>query len=32
VELCVAGSAIFGQEDPVGAMRELRRCAEREQG
>jgi ribulose-phosphate 3-epimerase len=32
VELCVAGSAIFGQEDPVEAMRELRRCAEREQG
>ena len=25
VELCVAGSAIFGQEDPVAAMRELRR-------
>ncbi len=28
VELCVAGSAIFSREDPVVAMRELRRLAE----
>ena len=32
VELCVAGSAIFGQQDPVGAMQELRRRAEMESG
>ena len=28
VDLCVAGSAVFGQEDPIAAMRELRRLAE----
>ena len=28
VSLCVAGSAIFGQQDQVGAMQELRRRAE----
>lgn len=30
VELCIAGSAVFASEDPVAAMRELRRCAESE--
>ena len=30
VELCVAGSAVFGAEDPVAAMRELRKLAEME--
>jgi ribulose-phosphate 3-epimerase len=30
VELCVAGSAIFGAPDPVAAMQELRRRAEAE--
>ena len=28
VDLCVAGSAVFGAPDPVAAMRELRRRAE----
>ena len=32
VELCVAGSAIFGQQDPVEAMQDLRRRAEVESG
>jgi len=27
VEVCVAGSAVFGQEDPAAAMRQLRRQA-----
>ncbi len=30
VELCVAGSAVFGSADPVETMRELRRRAETE--
>ena len=32
VELCVAGSAIFGQDDPVSAMRHLRQLARGESG
>lgn len=30
VEVCVAGSAVFGQDDPVTAMREIRRRGESE--
>lgn len=30
VDLCVAGSAVFASEDPIAAMRELRRRAESE--
>jgi len=32
VDLCVAGSAVFGAEDPVAAMKELRRLAEMKTG
>lgn len=32
VDLCVAGSAVFGAADPAAAMRELRRLAETESG
>jgi ribulose-phosphate 3-epimerase len=32
VEVCVSGSAVFGQADPAAAMRELRRRAEVEAG
>jgi len=32
VDLCVAGSAVFGADDPAAAMKELRRLAEMESG
>ncbi len=32
VDLCVAGSAVFGAADPVAAMKELRRIAETDSG
>lgn len=32
VDLCVAGSAVFGAEEPVAAMQELRRLAEMKSG
>jgi len=32
VDLCVAGSAVFGEDDPAAAIHELRRLAEMESG